>query len=333
MVRAGDVLENPATGERFTIRATPVETGGALASFEAAGRPGRFGTREHVHSSQEERYEVLSGAIGLTIGRRRTVLRAGDRGVVPPRTPHRLFGVDGQSAEVRFELRPALRTLDFLERYVEPGRTGRFNRWGLPPLLPGAVLAREFADVGYATRPPPAVQRVVLGAIASLARRLEALPAEYAWVDEWDVDAPRDAVWDALADARSYPDWWRPVYLEAESDGPPAVGRTSRQRFRGRLPYTLRTSSTLVRLDRPRELVADVTGDLAGRGAWTLTEVGGRTHVRFVWRVRAERPFIRALTPLLRPAFSRNHAWAVARAREGLEPYARAQAGSGERPG
>jgi hypothetical protein len=71
----------------------------------------------------------------------------------------------------------------------------------------------------------------------------------------------------------------------------------------------------------------EVDGDLRGRGRWTLTETpGGGTHVRFDWRVYADRRLLRALTPAPRPAFRWNHAWAIARAREGLEPYARSRA-------
>jgi hypothetical protein len=36
------------------------------------------------------------------------------------------------------------------------------------------------------------------------------------------------------------------------------------------------------------------------------------------------------LTPLLRPAFRWNHNWAIDRAIEGLEPYARARSAAGE---
>jgi hypothetical protein len=68
---------------------------------------------------------------------------------------------------------------------------------------------------------------------------------------------------------------------------------------------------------------ADVTGDLRGRGLWTLTPVASGTHVRFDWKVFADKPLLRVLTPLLRPLFRWNHAWAIARAQEGLEPAAR----------
>lgn len=162
---------------------------------------------------------------------------------------------------------------------------------------------------------------------AWLHRRIEATPAAYAFLDEWSVDAPIEAVFDALADARSYPDWWRPVYIEVEADGPPAVGRVSRQRFKGRLPYRLRTRSTIARLDRPHELVADVEGDLSGRGVWTLTATKAGTHVRFDWRVEAEHGLVRLLTPVLRPLFRWNHDWAIARAKDGLQPYARSRGG------
>jgi hypothetical protein len=75
------------------------------------------------------------------------------------------------------------------------------------------------------------------------------MPAEYSFIDEWDVDAPIDTVFGALADARTYPEWWRPVYLEVDADGPPAVGCASRQRFKGRLPYTLTQTSTITACD------------------------------------------------------------------------------------
>jgi uncharacterized protein YndB with AHSA1/START domain len=149
---------------------------------------------------------------------------------------------------------------------------------------------------------------------------------EYVFVDEWDVAAPPDAVFDALADARTYPLWWRPVYIGVEADGEPELGKVSRQHFKGRLPYHLRTQSTIVRLEPPLIVEGDVHGDLRGRGRWTLTEIPGGTHVRFDWRVHADRRLLRVLTPLLRPAFRWNHDWAIARAMAGLEPYARRRA-------
>ncbi len=149
------------------------------------------------------------------------------------------------------------------------------------------------------------------------------MASEYVFIDEWDVGAPIGAVFTALADASTYPEWWRPVYIDVETDGPPEVGRVSKQHFKGRLPYTLRTTSTIVRCEPPTAFEVEVVGDLTGRGVWTLTERGDSVHVHFDWRVIADRPLLRYLTPILRPVFRWNHNWSIKRAIEGLEPYAR----------
>jgi uncharacterized protein YndB with AHSA1/START domain len=150
------------------------------------------------------------------------------------------------------------------------------------------------------------------------------MAAEYVFIDEWDVHAPQERVFEALADARTYPEWWTPIYREVEADGPPEVGRSSRQRFKAKLPYTLSTVSTIVQMDPPSRFEIEVDGDLRGRGIWTLTPRNGMVHVRFDWHVFADRALIRRLTPVLRPLFRWNHNAAIKAAMRGLEPYARA---------
>jgi uncharacterized protein YndB with AHSA1/START domain len=154
------------------------------------------------------------------------------------------------------------------------------------------------------------------------------MAAEYVFVDEWDVRAPIEEVYEALADARTYPSWWKPVYMKCEAEGPPGVGRVSHQHFKGRLPYTLKTRVETLRLEPPRIVDFKAEGDLTGRGIWTLTPRDDHVHVHFDWRVSADRPLLRYLTPVLRPLFRWNHNWAIARAQEGLEPYAQGLARS-----
>ncbi len=108
-----------------------------------------------------------------------------------------------------------------------------------------------------------------------------------------------------------------------DADGEPQVGCASRQEFKGQLPYHLKTRSKIVRLERPNGFEVEVVGDLTGKGVWTLTPKDGKVHVHFDWRVIADRPLLRYLTPVLRPLFRWNHNWSIKRAIEGLEPYAR----------
>ena len=61
---------------------------------------------------------------------------------------------------------------------------------------------------------------------------------EYVFIDEWDVDAPQEAVFDALADARTYPEWWRPVYIAVEADCPPRSAASRARSSRAASPTT-----------------------------------------------------------------------------------------------
>jgi quercetin dioxygenase-like cupin family protein len=311
VARAGDTLENPVTGERLVF----LKTGPEELEYELTFVPKGFAAQPHLHPGQEERHEVLEGSLGIVVAGRERRMGPGDVEVVPPRTAHRIFAIGEAPAHVRFASRPALRSAELLERLFDLGEK--------PGILDLALIGREFEAEGYPTRPPLPVQRALLTPVAALARRRGRVPRDYVFVDEWDVEAPREAVFHAIADGSTYTDWWTPVYISVETDGPPAVGQVSKQHFKGRLPYTLKTTSTIVRLKRPSIVEAQVEGDLRGRGLWTLTAQNAGTHVRFDWTVSADRPLLRRLTPVLRPLFRWNHNWAIQRAQEGLEPYAR----------
>jgi mannose-6-phosphate isomerase-like protein (cupin superfamily) len=335
----GDVLEMAELGLRVVIRRTAEETGGELVEFDVVGRPRGFLAGEHVHARQDERLTVVEGDLRLAVGGAEEVLGAGQSRTVPAGTPHAQRPGPAPEGTVRVEVRPAARTEAFLERVAELSRSGQLTRRGYPRPLAGAALVRDFGDEGHATRPPVAVQRALAtgmlaaaGVLRRLRERARHASRDYVFVDQWSVDAPIEHVHAAIADGRTYTTWWQPVYIDVESDGPPAVGKVSRQHFKGRLPYHLHTRATLIRLEPPRVIEVDVDGDLRGRGLWTLTPEGPGTHVRFDWHVTADRPLLRMLTPLLRPLLRWNHAWAIARAREGLEPYARAQAAAAAPP-
>jgi quercetin dioxygenase-like cupin family protein/uncharacterized protein YndB with AHSA1/START domain len=322
MAKPGDVLDAPSLGVQIEFRRTTEETGGELLEFDVVGRPRGFITQAHVHPGQTERHEVIEGAMRIRSRGVETTLGPGDVYETPAKQPHSHVAAGDGPGRVRAELKPAGRTEEWLERLAAMDRDGQLSRGGWPRPVAGARMILDFEGEAHAASPPPRAQHALARAIL----RVHALfDREYLFVDEWDVAAPREAVFDALADARTYPQWWRPVHLGVESGEPSGVGHVATQHFKGRLPYRLTTRTTTTRHEPPHVLEVDVEGDLRGRGTWTLTPDGGdRTHVRFDWHVFADRPLLRVLTPVLRPALRANHDWAIARAREGLEPYAAA---------
>lgn len=318
MPLAGDVLELKPLGIQVEFLRTAEETDGELLEMEVTGRPRGFLAQRHVHPSQVERLEVLSGAMRVAMDGRQRLLRAGESIEVPAGMAHTQAPIGEGPGTVRIQVRPAGRTQAFLEHLATLSREGKIMRTGFPGPVAGAELVLDYGDTGHAAAPSLRVQRAAAELFMDLARPMR----PYVFVDEWDVAAPQGAVFDAIADGRTYPEWWRPVYIEVQSDGPVEVGTQSRHHFKGRLPYHLHTRSVITAIDPPRSVTAEVDGDLRGSGVWTLRPAPGGTHVRFDWRVYADRRLLRVLTPALRPLFRFNHNWAIARAKEGLEPYA-----------
>jgi mannose-6-phosphate isomerase-like protein (cupin superfamily) len=170
VARAGDVLENPTTGDRLVFRRTAAETDGEVLEYEITFRPKGFATRDHVHPRQQERHEVVDGMLGIAVEGRERQLGAGDVEVVPPNTRHRVFPLGDEPVRVVFESRPALETEILLETVFGLARDGKVNAKGDPRLLQLAVIFSELQDAGYPTSPPLAVQRALLAPLAVLGR-------------------------------------------------------------------------------------------------------------------------------------------------------------------
>jgi quercetin dioxygenase-like cupin family protein len=166
VIRAGDVIENPVTGERIVFHKTSRETGGAAVVIETFVQPNGFVAAAHVHPSQEERFEVLRGEIGFRVGREKTVAGPGQRLVVPAGTPHRFWNAGDEVARFVCEIRPALQFESLLETMFALAADGRTNRKGMPNPLRLAVIANAHFDTVRLPFPPAWMQKagLVLGA-------------------------------------------------------------------------------------------------------------------------------------------------------------------------
>jgi uncharacterized protein YndB with AHSA1/START domain/ketosteroid isomerase-like protein len=153
------------------------------------------------------------------------------------------------------------------------------------------------------------------------------VPTAQSFAYEWIVDAPVDAVFEAVADARTYPDWWIPTYRSVEAPGPAAPGVASTQIVRTRFPFAVRIRAEIVELDAPRLLRSRFEGGLGGEDAWTFTPRNGSTTVRWAGFASPEVPVVRRVGLLARLLVRVNARWAAKRAQDGLERYARARAG------
>jgi quercetin dioxygenase-like cupin family protein len=173
VVRSGEELVNPATGLRTVFRETSRDTGGDLLQVEWLGDPDWTTGPDHVHPRQEERFEVLSGTLGLRIDGVQRVHDPGDAVVVEAGAAHAAWNAGEGEVHVLVDFRPALRTEVVFETLAGLARDGRTTASGVPrnPLRMALIL-RHFEDEIYFVRPPLAVQRAVLTPMAALGRLL-----------------------------------------------------------------------------------------------------------------------------------------------------------------
>jgi hypothetical protein len=128
---------------------------------------------DHVHPRQEERFEVLSGRLGLRADGIERVHGVGDVIVVSAGSPHAAWNAGDDEVHVLVDFEPALRTERAFETVAGLARDGKTNRAG-PSRNPLqlALILREFEEEIYFVRPSLAVQRVILGVLAKVARLL-----------------------------------------------------------------------------------------------------------------------------------------------------------------
>lgn len=177
MVKAGDVIDNPAMGARIAFRETSRETNGELLRFDFFVEPSRVVLHEHFHPRQEERFEVISGRMEGKIAGEARVAEAGTVIVNPPGTPHGWWNAGDGEAHLLVEFRPALKTEVLFETSFALAQAGKANAKGLPKNpLQLAVIYDEYKNETAAAVPVARVAMTVLAPIGRLLRYPARLP-------------------------------------------------------------------------------------------------------------------------------------------------------------
>jgi mannose-6-phosphate isomerase-like protein (cupin superfamily) len=166
------------SGERFTFLRTAEDSRGELLQFELR-IPARWRSPVvHVHTRQQERFELVSGAVRVRVGKTWRELSAGESIVAPPFMAHDLRNENDSEARLMVEFRPAMNTEAVLETVCALARDGKVGKRGVPNALALAVITRGLGDETYLAGMPVGLQRATLPLLAALGRVL-GYPAEH----------------------------------------------------------------------------------------------------------------------------------------------------------
>jgi hypothetical protein len=145
---------------------------------------------------------------------------------------------------------------------------------------------------------------------------------DYQFLTTWRVEGTTGEVADVLRDPLDLARWWPAVYLEVEELEPPderGLHQRVRLRTKGWLPYTLQWEMVVTESRYPDRFALQATGDFVGTGLWTLEQDGAVVNATYDWRIRADKPLLQRLGPVMRPLLEANHRWAMSQGEESLK--------------
>jgi mannose-6-phosphate isomerase-like protein (cupin superfamily) len=169
--RAGETIENPATGETLTFEVTAADSGGSLLRVDVRMEPGRPGPPVHVHRGFPERHDVRQGKLAIVLAGEERVLEAPSGIEIPRGTPHTFRVVGDEPVRTVVDYAPPGRYEDFIDALYALAREGKTDESGAPRnILRTAVVARPHLDEFALAKPPYAVQKALFAVLAPIGR-------------------------------------------------------------------------------------------------------------------------------------------------------------------
>jgi len=139
----------------------------------------------------------------------------------------------------------------------------------------------------------------------------------YRFRSVWSVDCLPSDAFEVLADLGSYPLWWPEVRRAVQ------IGEQRAElHCRSFLPYELVFEASHHTRDAEKlVLVANLEGDLTGTVGWRIEPRGKGARLLYEQEVTVDKPLLRTLGPLLRPALVANHELMMRHGKRGLRTY------------
>lgn len=169
-------LENRMTGERMLVLRRGRDVDGAVLEVQFDLPPHREGSPRHIHSHVVERFEVLEGALHMTVEGQSMTLLAGDAVEVSPGQAHSFANHSNAWVTFTTEIRSAGQFERFLRTWYGLANAGRTRMNGLPRNLFHLARCLQDADFHFVGIPAVAQDRL-LGALVSIGRSVGAFSA------------------------------------------------------------------------------------------------------------------------------------------------------------
>src|SRR5674476_1005775 len=128
MIKQGDKIVNPRTGQIMIFKTTGKESNGALLEIESFNPVSNEREPIHIHPKQESSIEVLSGILHVWVNGKEHILTPNQRIVVPAGIPHCFWNEGPEEVYHVGTFSPALNIAEFFDSFFALARDGQLNK-------------------------------------------------------------------------------------------------------------------------------------------------------------------------------------------------------------
>jgi quercetin dioxygenase-like cupin family protein len=167
----GQKLENPATGDVYEFLETATDTAGKQVRVRITLKSKGALVPNHLHTFQDEKFEVLSGHLTVFSEGRKYVLTPGEAIDLPKGKAHNHYNEQNEPTVYIQTVSPALDFEHLLETIVGLSRDGKMPN-GKAGLIQELVLLRYIDSKSVLADIPLGIQKILLNTLAPIGRLL-----------------------------------------------------------------------------------------------------------------------------------------------------------------
>ena len=112
------LLERPQVRDRVVVMVSAEQSEGELFRMEFIACEVTPSPRDHIHTQQVERVEVLEGSLHCRVSGKEIVLLQGQTMTIPAGTPHAVWNDDPRGSRSIGEYRPAMNAQAMFRGYI-----------------------------------------------------------------------------------------------------------------------------------------------------------------------------------------------------------------------
>ena len=164
-------MVNSVTNDEFEFLETHQSSGGKHTKVKFTLKPGGFKPPMHIHHSQDETFDVISGNYTYEYRGEKKTIGPGESITLPKGEAHNHYYDENSGCEVIQTVSPALDFEDLFMRINELNDQGKIVN-GQPPMLEVMVWLQKYKAKTYLAGIPIGVQNVMALVLAPIGRML-----------------------------------------------------------------------------------------------------------------------------------------------------------------